>query len=56
MYVLSKQTATRYEDYACKQGGKIDDCRRHLITTAIVCFDKLKPRLANFSCLKCKIS
>ena len=42
MYVLPKQTATRYEDYACKQGGEIDDCRRHLITTAIVCFDKLK--------------
>ena len=42
MYVLPKQTATRYEDYACKQGGEIDDCRRHLITTAIVCFNKLK--------------
>ena len=42
MYVLPKQTATRYKDYACKQGGEIDDCRRHLITTAIVCFDKLK--------------
>ena len=22
--VLSKQTATRYQDYACKQGGEID--------------------------------
>ena len=52
--VLSKQTATRYEDYACKQGGKIVACRWRLITANSVCFDNLKLLLTNFSCLKNK--
>ena len=52
--VLSKQTATWYQDYACKQGGEMMDAGDSSLQSYSICFDKLKVLLTNFSCLKNK--